>query len=159
MKTIPLDPVFSNGVFLEQNPTSQLYIIKAIYLLAKDRKLTLPLPGNLRSYFHCSNAHWHRFKEVFKQTLIEIIPEILFIKQPIEYRRQKQLLGRYKKKALIREKINQNTTFSDESVTHTQINPVLSPKKNYREGSFDHVIAAKAVAANATGEQKLFTDD
>lgn len=154
MKTIPLQPVFDNDKFVELTPTAKYYLLECIYTLAKQHKLKLPLPKYLRQYVCCSNPHLFRFKDIYRGILEEVIPEIIKIKQPIEYRREQRLLARYRKRAKSNQEANKDVEFSDGQGLHVEIIPVNSPRKIWNEGKFDHVERAAAVTANDESKEK-----
>lgn len=158
MKTIPLKPIFDNDRFNELTPAAKYYLIECLYLLATKGKLSIPLPTYLRQYVYCSNPHLFRFKDVYKKILGEVIPEIQKIKEPIEWRRQRQVIGRQKKKAKIAQEIGRNTKFCDEASLYPEIIPVQIPREKWHSGQYDHVEREKAVKNNESGKEKLLYD-
>lgn len=160
MKTIPLEPVFSNHQFQELSPACKFFFIQAVYLLAQQGRLSKP-PVVKRGYFLCSNPCYYQFKRVYDSIFDDVIPKICMIKRVNRNQTIKGSEALAKKLVKRRLEWQVNTVLSDEKVNHLQVNAVLSPKENsrYNTGMTDPIARKEAIENNKSGTLKLFTDN
>ncbi len=159
MKTIPLEPVFNNVKFQALKPAMQFYLLNALYKLCKEDKVSDPLPRSLNYLLECSTASYLRNKDAFYAILSEVLPQIAEIKLFYYKKVSKAHLANVKKGIIQREAKGEKLTFSDKDTIHTKITPISSKGKPYHTGQFDPIAVKNAKSNNASGEQKLFTDD
>lgn len=158
-KTIPLEPIYENAIFQEAAPGLKIGVINAVYYLSQRSKLSLPLPPYLEPAIGlCYSSYW-RYKDTIREILNDIIPKILDIKRPLDYRKEKMAKGLTKKLSVKHANNRQNAQLSDRAEPHVEIFPTNSvSRESWNPGQYDHVERAKALKNNDTVKEGWLKD-